>query len=109
MIGTNALERFNGSFAALVTKKSDFYASHVRRAMVAILKICFPGGHVTLVELLCSRLELSPLTDQVKTVVARHISHANHVEGHETVCSEAKLLELNIKKRFQMADISKAA
>ena len=67
MIGTNALESSNGSFAALVTKKSDFYARHVRRAMVAILKRCFPGGHVTLVELLCSRLELSPLTDQVKT------------------------------------------
>ena len=70
MIGTNALESFNGSIAALATKKSEKYASHVGRKMVAILKLCYPEGYIALVELLCSRLELSPLTDQAKTVAA---------------------------------------
>ena len=109
MIGTNALESFNGSIAALATKKSDIYASHVGRGIVAILKRCFPGGYVALVELLCSRLELSRLTDQVKTAAARHINYANHVKGDETVCFEAKLRELNLKQCFQRAGISKAA
>ena len=109
MIGTNALESFNGSIAKLAAKKSDIYASHVGRAIVAILKRCFPGGYVALVEVLCSKLELSPLTDQVKTAAARHINYANHVGGDETVCFEAKLQELNLKQCFQRAGISKAA
>ena len=107
MIGTNGLESFNGSIAALVTKKSGFYASHVGQAMDAILKRCFPGGYVALI--LCSRLELAPLTDQVKTAAARRINYANHVGGEETVCSEVKLQELNLKNRFQRVEISKAA
>ena len=69
MIGTNALESFNGSIAALVTKKSDFYASHVGRAQLAILKRSFPGGYAALVELLRHRLELAPLTEQAATPV----------------------------------------
>ena len=109
MIDTNTLESFNGSIAALATKKSDIYASHVGREIVAILKGCFPGGYVALVEVLCSRLELSPLTDQVKTAAARHINYAIHVGGDETVCFEAKLQGLNLKKCFQRAGISKAA
>ena len=97
MIGTNALESFNGRIAALVTKKSDFYTSHVGRAVLAILKRCFPGGYVALVELLRGRLELAPLTNQAKTAAARHINSANHIGENEMVCSEAKLQALNLK------------
>ena len=109
MIGTNALESFNGSIAALVTKKSDFYASHVGRAQLAILKRSFPGGYAALVELLRHRLELAPLTDQARIAAARHTNKANHIGAGETVCSEAKLQELNIKKRDRRADSSKTA
>ena len=98
MIGTNALESFNGSIAALVTKKNDFYASHVGWAQLAILKRSFPGGYAALVELLRHRLELAPLTDQARIAAARHINKANHTGAGETVCSEAKLQELDTKK-----------
>jgi hypothetical protein len=109
MIGTNALESFNGSIAALVTKKSDFYTSHVGRAMLAILKRCFPGGYVALVELLRGRLELAPLTNEAKDAATPNIKRANHIGANETVCSEAKLQGLNLKKRERRADASKAA
>ena len=109
MIGTNALESFNGSIAALVTKKSNFYTSHVGRAMLAILKRCFPGGYVALVELLRGRLELVPLTNQAKTAAVRNINSANHIGENQTVCSEAKLQALNIKTRDRRAEVSKAA
>ena len=109
MIGTNALESFNGSIAALVTRKRDFYASHVGRAMLEILKICFPGGYAALAELLRHGLELTPLTYQAKIAAASHINKANDVGEGETVCLEATLQELNTKKRDQRTDNSKIA
>ena len=105
----NELESYNGSIAALVTKKSDFYASHVGRAQLAILKRSFPGVYAALVELLRHRLELAPLTDQARIAAARHINKANHVGAGETVFSEAKLQELNTKTRDRRADNSKTA
>ncbi|CAM9882093.1 unnamed protein product, partial [Pylaiella littoralis] len=46
VIGTNMLESFNGSsIAAMVSKRSDFYISHVGRAQLALYKRCFPGGY----------------------------------------------------------------
>ena len=77
--------------------------------MLAILKRCFPGGYVAFVELLRGRIELAPSTDQAKTAAARHINSANHIKENETVCSEAKLQELNLKKGDRRAKISKAA
>ena len=70
----NALESFNRSIAALVTKKSDFYASYVGRAQLAILKRSFPGGYAALVELLRHRLELALLIDQARIATARHVN-----------------------------------
>ena len=107
MIGTNKLESFNGSIAALVSKKSDFYASHVGRVQLAILKTYFPGGYAALVDLLRHRLELAPLTDQARIAAGRHIDKANHIGAGETVCSEAKLQELNTQRRYRRADNSK--
>ena len=109
MIGTNALESFNGSIPVMVTKKSDFYVSHVGRAVLAILNICFPGGYAALVELLRSKLNLIPSTDRAMIAAARRSKKANHVGGNETVCSEAKLQELNLKSRDRRAGTIKAA
>lgn len=37
-IGTDALESYNGSIAAMASKQSDFILSHVGRSQLAILK-----------------------------------------------------------------------
>ena len=82
MIGTNVLESFNGSITAMITKESDFYVSHVGRAMLAILKRCFPGGYAALVELFHSRLNLVLLIDWAMTAATRHSKKANHIGGN---------------------------
>ena len=62
-----------------------------------------------LVELLCSKLNLVPSTDRAMIAAARHSKKANHIGGNETVCSEAKLRELNLKSRDRRANTIKAA
>ena len=77
--------------------------------MLAILKRCFPGGYAALVDLLRSKLNLTPSTDQAMMAAVRHSKKANQVGGNETVCSEAKLQELNRKSRDRRADTIQAA
>lgn len=62
IIGTDALESFNGSIVAMVSKKSDFYMSHIGRAQLALLKRCFPGGYSVVVRRLREMCHLPPLT-----------------------------------------------
>lgn len=62
LIGTNALESFNGSIAARVSKRSDFFISHVGRAQLALLKRCYSGGYHAVARHLRNACNLAPLT-----------------------------------------------
>ena len=62
-----------------------------------------------LVELLRSKLNLIPATDRAMIAAARQSKKANHVGGNVTVCSEAKLQELNLTPRDRRAGTIKAA
>ncbi|CAB1112983.1 unnamed protein product [Ectocarpus sp. CCAP 1310/34] len=90
VIGTNALESFNGSVAAMVSKRSDFYISHVGRAQLALLKRCFPGGYREVVRRIRKACGLPPLTNRAEEETLVHQRKARHLEaGHEVWSSAA--------------------
>ncbi|CAN0194792.1 unnamed protein product, partial [Ectocarpus fasciculatus] len=89
LIGTNALESYNGSIAAMVSKRSDFYISHVGRAQLALLKRCFPGGYREVVRRLRKACGLPPLTNRAEEETLVHQRKAGHLKAGQEVWSSA--------------------
>lgn len=52
------------SDVAMVSKPGDFFAKHVERFQLEILKRCYPGGHHVLVAALREKLRFPMLTDR---------------------------------------------
>lgn len=89
LIGTNALESFNGSIAAMVPKRSDFFVSHVGRAQLALLKRCHPGGYAAVVDKLRARLQLPPLTPEARAATLKQQRKAGRIRKGCEVWSRA--------------------
>jgi len=103
LIGTNALESFNGSISAMVSKRSDFYISHVGRAQLALLKRCFPGGYGNVVDRLRQACRLAPLTERAKMDTRKHQRKANHLYGAATTLSSDEVRKASDKKLLHKA------
>ena len=83
----------------MVSKRSDFYASHVGRSQLALMRRCYPGGYPKLVALLRQKLDLPPLSDQaVRAAVATEKANC-HVPAGATVFSSEDISAGNIQRR----------
>ena len=83
----------------MILKRSDFYASHVGRSQLALMRRCYPGGYPKLVALLRQKLDLPLLSDQaVRAAVATEKANC-HVPAGATVFSAEDMSAGNIQRR----------
>ena len=98
IIGTNALESFNGSISARVSERSDFFISHVGRAQLALLKRCYPVGYCEVVRYLRGACGLPPLTDRAEKDALVHQRRAAQLHGDATVWDSESVRQASEKK-----------
>lgn len=98
VIGTNALESFNGSISAMVSKRSDFYVSHVGRAQLALLKRCYPGGYGEVANRLRKDMGLPPLTARAVKDTSVHQRRARQLKSGDTQWTSEAVKVANARK-----------
>ena len=90
----------------MVSKRSDFYSSHVGRAQLALMKRCFPGGYPEVVGRLRTACQLPPLTERALKDTLVHERRAAQLYGAATVWDSESVRKVSDKKLKRKADRS---
>ncbi|CAM9663680.1 unnamed protein product [Pylaiella littoralis] len=82
----------------MVSKRSDFFVSHVGRAQLALMKRCYPGGYPGVVARLRADCGLPPLTKRAARGTILHQRKAGQLLSGATVWTSEEVKAASTKK-----------